>query len=721
MPFNFGCSRKINDSYAEFFGGVRCGSKFFLTRLSPFPDSGEQYAIHETDHARLENITVGSGESAVEYKCVFVSGSQPGVGGALQDMPDAHAYMWFQTNWVPVNDPDAVPIAGLARVKLQNIGENEYTTDAENNEFTLTHSWLVNDSAGNPHHWNSKDRLCHYYSNDSVANGGARRKTCTGPSHFAYFEKMQPTQTQHRLTYWNLGVANAVVSTWNNPEVTSSDHDWLAAEFDQYHFPIALWLARRSDRSPPDPFVGPPLSIPDFTGDEYGSIATYVKAGIATLPSVAIDSGDNIGRISHQNGLQSIFLNGHSSGLGDHGFILSHFAAYDKSADDDPADWEGVTFANARTYIKDFAVALSGAVDDPDTSNPVVEQNSGNKYADDFFATQTIRNFGLNFAFVSVGRAVSSGQGGSVVTHGNGSSWGNIGGSLDHPSDPTGEKILEDYVASVSTTVAEVPRGSSNPSEFTNWLPAHDDSINDKWVIGGNGSFSRVFGSIYPSSAEPMLWGWGGSSVNPTTGNTSQPGRLMNLDNGLFAESRIPQSGGTIAVLPELLVVEVVLMNSWGLGESDDGDLGFTPNGNSTTYSDGRIVCQGARWPLESTDYQNASYPYSLVTDSYVAGAEDWNNNFPFYTPLSVGTEDDYRVTDCVYFRAQADSDQLDDPVASRRPVVWNEAGDYNISSHLDDTGDPYAPRAKWRDSSGIMHQNGILSGGGPLIDGTTR
>lgn len=704
-------SNSTFSGYGEFFGGISRGSKFFLTRLNPFPNAGEEQALHETEHVELPNIT----KNGTEYRCVYVSGSQPGVGAGLDDMPDSDGYMWFLTNWVPVASPNDAPVAGLARVKLQNISVAALLADPENHQFTLTHSWLINDKDGNPEKWDSAEKLCHYHQHDDVA----RRKTCTGPCHYVWFEQMQPTQSQFRLTYWEVGVADPVVVEVDSPEIPTAAHSWMAVNFDKYHFPAALFWARADTNSGmTGTGLGTILDEPiSYGGDEKVAISGFERAGIAVLPtssgtlsSIGIHGGDNLGKIGIEH---SSVVSDYS--LGEYGWDLLSLRHTATHTDDDQGvistSFVGVTYTNARAYSQDFGISAMSCEDTSDSYGFSDDQrtlftvlDNGNSGAVDFR-----RNFSASWASVTKGRGVFGGLG-SQVRHGNG---GSIAPSSDvypvehdNRGDGPHDPRLPVYEGRHSYTDPDRP----SQTHIDEWedpddpdpppSPDNDLVTYDKWQ-----GAPQVYGSIYPGGILSEMFGAG---VRELDGGQEVP-HYQQLQHG----------GVDIFGEPSFAVVEQVRPSRWHalqLTVSDD----FAPN--QYIFGGGRICTQNIRYPLTGSDYidPDPTDAYELETNPYApGGAAAWNTQFPFYDDVDSDEIDLYRVTDCVIGKIEMDPFGFDTLFGYSYQFSSDTANGVRSTSTSDFT--PYAPRGKWRDSGGTVHENGILSAGGPLITGLVR
>lgn len=214
-----------------------CGT-ISLTRLPEaigsntwLDDAGQLNVVHETDSVALENIE----RDGVEYKCVGVSGSQ--IGEAPWAKGISGSFVWYQTNWRPVNDASAAPVAGLARVRIAS-GMDAPTSQADpaNHEFTLEESFLIDGTDGEPFRWDERHKLCHHFDHDSTT--GYSRKTLTGPGHFVFQERRIAGKI--RITYWTPGNAAPTVSEWDNPEDQENETGWPVLFFDKHAFPFGI-------------------------------------------------------------------------------------------------------------------------------------------------------------------------------------------------------------------------------------------------------------------------------------------------------------------------------------------------------------------------------------------------------------------------------------------------------------------------------------------------
>jgi hypothetical protein len=89
----------------------------------------------------------------------------------------------------------------------------------------------LEDENGDPWYFDSLAKLCNYHDTS--------RKTLVGPGHFAY-QYLRQSGGKYRLRYWTPGVAEAVVTEWDNPNETLNSTGWKALFFDANSFPVAL-------------------------------------------------------------------------------------------------------------------------------------------------------------------------------------------------------------------------------------------------------------------------------------------------------------------------------------------------------------------------------------------------------------------------------------------------------------------------------------------------
>jgi hypothetical protein len=231
------CAAYVDTFPGGFVGGVRDGCRFWLTRLPEFTRKsewvewdGDRWRLnvrHVTNSVELPNLTDGG----VEYTCVSVAGSQYGDGTWKKERGDG--VVWFQTNWVPVDDPETLtPRAGLAIVKVYDEAQQE--TDPDNSEFTLVSSWLL----ASDYRWDNRRKLAYHYENSTTAY-----KTVCGPEQFGIVKRVRGGNCE--LTYWDGGDPVAKVRIWSNPETTETTGDWpsiwLPVFFSRHTFPMALF------------------------------------------------------------------------------------------------------------------------------------------------------------------------------------------------------------------------------------------------------------------------------------------------------------------------------------------------------------------------------------------------------------------------------------------------------------------------------------------------
>lgn len=219
------------------YGAVAFGDQWYLTRypvtdwqLSWFnsePSGGE---IAPDFVSALSNVAVPTldynGES---HRCVGVSGSQYGDGSCVPGMI-GESCVWYQLNYVPTSDPEAQPIAALARVVVRDDSLFAQENNPFNATFELSHCWILEDEDGDPWYFDSSAKLCNHHNTEL--------KTLVGPGHFAYQYLRQSGKNQ--LRYWTPGVSQAEFTEWDDPNVVPNTSGWKALYFDSHCFPVAL-------------------------------------------------------------------------------------------------------------------------------------------------------------------------------------------------------------------------------------------------------------------------------------------------------------------------------------------------------------------------------------------------------------------------------------------------------------------------------------------------
>jgi hypothetical protein len=220
------------------FGAVELAGRWYLTA---YPATGWQRSWFSSPIGDGPTVTpdfavAGANvaapdivDGATTYRCVGVSGSQ--YGDASRVPPGSESCVWYQLNYRPVGDTGSQPVAALARVAVRDDAISSQIGSPLNRKFELTHCWLLKDENGDPWYFDAEEKLCHYH--------GTSLKTLTGPGHFAY-QYLRQSGDVNRLRYWTPGVAEAVVTEWDNPNVVINASGWQALFFDATAFPVAL-------------------------------------------------------------------------------------------------------------------------------------------------------------------------------------------------------------------------------------------------------------------------------------------------------------------------------------------------------------------------------------------------------------------------------------------------------------------------------------------------
>lgn len=257
--YNGYCSGKcVSQRKRDFKGGYWGGSggryfeNFYITRLPSEIVTRANYQIgdyHVTQHAKIENII----EDEIEYKCISVSGSQYGSGYGVRG--GSYDCVWFQTNWVPVDDiTNQNPIAGLAVARV-HLCDKISLQAPPNYECTLLASFLVKDTDGDQFYWNKKEYLCNYFHPGSETLNP--KKTLVGPKHFVLYNRR--VGSLDNIKYWDLDDPNpglAKFLSWTNQEETMILNDgWKPVYIDAHRFPMAMFHQVTQLERYPDDYI----------------------------------------------------------------------------------------------------------------------------------------------------------------------------------------------------------------------------------------------------------------------------------------------------------------------------------------------------------------------------------------------------------------------------------------------------------------------------------
>ncbi len=191
---------------------------------------------HETDSVLIPDVV----EGGVTYRCVGSPGSQYADGSWFA--PAKASIVVYQLHFAPLDDlATTTPRAGLAFVKVGDHTTGAQESDPGNHECTLLGCWLVNDRNGDPEHWDSPRKLCHFFTNGTgpPLGNGVAYKTLVGPEHFAFQERRLPGGID-RVVYYALDQATPTVAEWDNVE-EGTESAWKPLFFSATAFPWGLW------------------------------------------------------------------------------------------------------------------------------------------------------------------------------------------------------------------------------------------------------------------------------------------------------------------------------------------------------------------------------------------------------------------------------------------------------------------------------------------------